>query len=129
MLSFTHRPASKAGAPRLALIHSLALDRRVWDGVVSRLEGDVELLAYDCRGHGQSPKSPAPYTAPLFARDLAELFDTVGWTRAAVTLDLSSWARRRGPTKAAISTSCTATWEMPPASMPGWIGASVRAAR
>jgi 3-oxoadipate enol-lactonase len=84
MLSFTHRPASKAGAPRLALIHSLALDRSVLDGVVQRLSEDVELLTYDCRGHGQSPKTPGPYTAQLFARDLAELFDRVKWESAAV---------------------------------------------
>src|SRR6185503_14550218 len=84
MLSITHRPSPEAGAPRLALIHSLALDRSVWDGVVDRLDADVELLTCDCRGHGQSPKSPGPYSAQLFARDLAELFDAVGWERAAV---------------------------------------------
>jgi len=84
MLSYTHRPASKAGAPRLALIHSLALDRRVWDGVVDRLEGEAEILTYDLRGHGQSPKTKGPYTAQLFARDLAELFDHIGWEEAAV---------------------------------------------
>jgi 3-oxoadipate enol-lactonase len=72
------------GAPRLAFIHSLALDRSVWDGVVQRLEGEAEILTYDCRGHGQSPKTPGPYTASLFARDLAELFDHVGWDKAAV---------------------------------------------
>ena len=84
MLSFTHRPAPKPGAPRLALIHSLALDRSVWDGVVQRLEGEADILAYDCRGHGQSGRTPGPYTAQLFARDLAELFDRVGWDSAAV---------------------------------------------
>jgi 3-oxoadipate enol-lactonase len=66
------------------LIHSLALDRSVWDGVVQRLEGDLELLTYDCRGHGQSPKAKGPYTASLFAHDLAELFDHIGWDTAAV---------------------------------------------
>ena len=84
MLSHTHSPAARPGAPRLALIHSLALDRSVWDEVVRRLEGDLELLTYDCRGHGQSPKAKGPYTAPLFARDLAELFDHIGWDNAAV---------------------------------------------
>ena len=84
MLSHTHRAAARAGAPRLALIHSLALDRSVWDGVVQRLEGDLELLTYDCRGHGQSPKAKGPYTASLFAHDLAELFDHIGWDTAAV---------------------------------------------
>ena len=83
MLSFTRHPA-KAGAPRLALIHSLALDRSVLDRVVDRLKDAVELLTYDCRGHGQSPKTPGPYTAQLFAHDLAELFDHIGWASAAV---------------------------------------------
>ena len=83
MLSFTHRPAPRPGAPRLALIHSLALDRSVWDSVVERLEGEAEILTYDCRGHGQSPRTPGPYTAQLFARDLAELFDHIGWDTAA----------------------------------------------
>ena len=84
MLSITHWPSPRTGAPRLALIHSLALDRSVWDGVVGRLEGDVELLTYDCRGHGQSPKAPGPYSAELFARDLAGIFDDIGWDTAAV---------------------------------------------
>jgi 3-oxoadipate enol-lactonase len=84
MLSYTHRPAPRPGVPRLALIHSLALDRGVWDGVVERLEGEAEILTYDCRGHGRSPKTTGPYTAQQFARDLAALFDEVGWDRAAV---------------------------------------------
>ena len=84
MLSFTHSRPPRPGAPRLALIHSLALDRSVWDGVVERLKGDAELLTYDCRGHGKSDGTPGPYTAPLFARDLAQLFDRIGWDTAAV---------------------------------------------
>ena len=84
MLSITHRPSPEAGAPRLALIHSLALDRSVWDGVVQRLENEVEILTYDCRGHGQSPKTAGPYSAHLFAHDLAEVLDHVGWDAAAV---------------------------------------------
>lgn len=84
MLSFTHHPAPKPRAPRVALIHSLALDRSVWDGVVARLNDEAELLTFDCRGHGRSPRTPGPYTAQIFARDLAELLDHVGWDRAVV---------------------------------------------
>src|SRR3954466_2978963 len=84
MLSITHRRSRREGAPRLALIHSLALDRTVWDGVVRSLEGEVEILTYDCRGHGQSPRSAGPYTTELFARDLAGIFDRIGWENAAV---------------------------------------------
>src|SRR5947207_1494774 len=84
MLSYTHRPAPGPGAPRLALLHAPSLDRSVWDGVVQRLEDEAEILRYDCRGHGQSQKAKGPYTASLFARDLAELFDHIGWDNAAV---------------------------------------------
>src|SRR5690348_8585802 len=83
-ISYTiHRAASPA-APRLALIHSLALDRSIWDGVVARLSNRAEILTYDCRGHGRSGRPHMEYTAELFARDLAELLDYVGWDEANV---------------------------------------------
>src|SRR5262245_12713239 len=84
MLSFTHHPAPKPRSPRVALIHSLALDRSVWDGVVARLKDEAEILTFDCRGHGRSLRTPGPYTAQMFARDLAELLDHVGWDGAVV---------------------------------------------
>jgi 3-oxoadipate enol-lactonase len=84
MLSFTHHPTPKRGAPRVALIHSLALDRSVWDGVVARLTDEAEILTFDCRGHGRSPRTPGPFTTQMFARDLGELLDHVGWDRAVV---------------------------------------------
>jgi 3-oxoadipate enol-lactonase len=83
-LSFTRHPSPRPGAPRLALIHSLALDRSIWDGVIQRLRGEAEILAYDCRGHGQSDRTPGAYTAESFAHDLAGLMDHVGWPRAAI---------------------------------------------
>ena len=76
-IAFTLHRAPEAGAPRLALIHSLALDRSVWDGVVTRLSDEAELLTYDCRGHGRSERRATAFTAELFARDLAELLDHV----------------------------------------------------
>ena len=83
-LSFTRRAAPKPGAPRIVLVHSLALDRSVWNGVAERLQGDAEILAYDCRGHGRSDRRSGVYTAELFARDLAELLDHVGWPQTGV---------------------------------------------
>ena len=83
-LAFTLRASPKPGAPKLALIHSLALDRSIWNGVVQRLESEVDILTYDCRGHGLSDRRARPYTAELFARDLAELLDHVGWEQATI---------------------------------------------
>jgi 3-oxoadipate enol-lactonase len=77
-------PPPKPGAPRLALIHSLALDGSIWNGVAAKLAGQAEILTYDCRGHGQSDRSSGPFTTDLFASDLAELFDQVGWPAAVV---------------------------------------------
>ena len=84
VLSITRRPSPVTGVPRLALVHSLALDRHVWDGVVERLQSTAEILAYDCRGHGRSERRAGIFTAELFARDLAAVFDHVGWGSAAV---------------------------------------------
>ena len=84
MLSFTRHPAPRTRAPRVVLIHSLALDRTVWDGVVTRLKDEAEILTFDCRGHGRSPRTPGPYTTQLFARDVAELLDHLGWDSAVV---------------------------------------------
>jgi 3-oxoadipate enol-lactonase len=77
-------PAAGQPAPRLVLIHSLALDRSVWDGVVARLQGVAEILTYDCRGHGRSDHRAGAFTAELFAQDLAALLDHVGWRSATV---------------------------------------------
>jgi len=73
-----------SGSNGIALIHSLAMDRRFWLPVAERLAASVPVLTYDCRGHGQSDKPKGPYTVELFARDLADLLDHVGWTSARV---------------------------------------------
>src|SRR5476651_2284217 len=73
-----------ANAPRVALVHSLALDRSIWDGVVTELAPHAEILTYDCRGHGRSAPVVMPYTAALFASDLAQLMDHIGWPAATV---------------------------------------------
>jgi 3-oxoadipate enol-lactonase len=83
-LSFTLRDNIQSGAPRYVLIHSLALDRSIWDGVIAQLGGEAAMLTYDCRGHGRSEKRPGPYTPELFARDLAGLMDHVGWDTATI---------------------------------------------
>jgi len=59
------------------VIHSLALDRSVWDGVVDTMKNEAEILTYDCRGHGRSERRAGTFTAELFATDLAELLDCI----------------------------------------------------
>ena len=91
-MSFTRYPAPRPGAPRVAFIHSLALDRGIWDEVVERIRPHAEVLTYDCRGHGRSDRrmvhradrKVGPYSAELFADDLAALFDRAGWQHATI---------------------------------------------
>jgi 3-oxoadipate enol-lactonase len=83
-ISYTVQGLGEARAPHLALIHSLALDRSVWDGVVERLAGKAQILTYDARGHGRSGRPHMEYTAELFAHDLAQLLDHIGWAGATV---------------------------------------------
>ncbi len=72
------------GSPRLALLHSLGMDRSIWSEVIAALGGGVHVLTLDCRGHGESSKPAGPYTLERFADDLAEVFDALQWERAFV---------------------------------------------
>jgi 3-oxoadipate enol-lactonase len=78
-----HTVAGDPRSPRrVALIHSLAMDREFWRPVAQRL--DAAVLLYDCTGHGASPKPPGPYAVEGFADDLAQLLDSLGWDAALV---------------------------------------------
>jgi 3-oxoadipate enol-lactonase len=83
-IAFRLRAAHNSDAPRIVLIHSLALDGSIWDGVAARLTDHAAILTYDCRGHGKSGRRAETFTTELFARDLSELLDHLGWPSATV---------------------------------------------
>lgn len=72
------------GPGRCVLIHSLAMNGAFWDRVVPLIREHVDVLVYDCRGHGASDRPAGPYSATQFADDLADLLDHVGWDKAIV---------------------------------------------
>src|SRR3954452_959268 len=78
-IAFRRMGVKATGAPRIVLIHSLALDASVWDGVAPKIAEQAEVLTYDCRGHGRSDRPAGPYTIEMFASDLADLLDHAGW--------------------------------------------------
>jgi 3-oxoadipate enol-lactonase len=82
--NIAYRLRNPAGTKRVALVHSLAMDHSFWDPVADLVSRQASVLTFDCRGHGASDKPPGPYTVELFARDLAELMDHVGWSSAVV---------------------------------------------
>ncbi|MBS0124319.1 alpha/beta fold hydrolase [Thetidibacter halocola] len=71
-------------AQRVALVHALAMTADFWAETAAHLVPDCAVLAIDCRGHGASDKPAGPYTAGLFAQDLASVLDALGWDRAIV---------------------------------------------
>lgn len=81
-ISYAHLP--NPGAPRIALLHSLAMDHRFWLPLISELNGEAEVLAIDCRGHGASDKATGPYSVALFAEDLGDIFAELEWPDALV---------------------------------------------
>jgi len=87
-IAYTLHAADGSGGPgtrpRIVLIHSLALDRSIWNGVVPHLTAHADVLAYDCRGHGKSTRVRTTYTPELFAADLACLLDHVRWQSAII---------------------------------------------
>jgi pimeloyl-ACP methyl ester carboxylesterase len=72
---------SGAGDP-VVLLHGWPGDRTDFDAVVSRLEGQVEVVVTDLRGFGASDRHPAPaadaYSAAAQARSVLGLLDELG---------------------------------------------------
>ncbi|MBZ5661021.1 MAG: alpha/beta hydrolase [Acidobacteriia bacterium] len=115
-ISYSLNGSQKPGAPRFALVHSLALDRSIWSGVVRELADRAAILTYDCRGHGRSERRAGPFTAELFAQDLAELLDHVGWPAATVAgcsmggCVAQAFAGLYGPRVSALGLIDTTAW-------------------
>jgi 3-oxoadipate enol-lactonase len=57
----------------VVLVHGLASDHTVWEGISPLLAQNYHVLALDLRGHGISSKTPGPYNMELFAQDIYNL--------------------------------------------------------
>jgi pimeloyl-ACP methyl ester carboxylesterase len=79
------RATAPAARAPFVLVHGLASNARLWDGVAARM---VELghsaVTLDLRGHGRSDKPDGPYDVPTVADDLAVLISTLGLDRPIV---------------------------------------------
>ena len=70
---------------RILLVHSLAMTADFWaETAAAGLASDTEVLAVDCRGHGQSSKPAGPYSVEQMADDLAALLEQLGWESTAI---------------------------------------------
>lgn len=68
----------------LVLIHGLGGSLHDWDPFIPDLSRTHRVMRWDVRGFGQSDKPAGPYTAQLFAHDLAGLIRTLGISKAHV---------------------------------------------
>jgi 3-oxoadipate enol-lactonase len=75
---------ASAGAPVVALVHSLGMDHRFWDPVAERLAPHAKVVTVDARGHGHSGRGATPATTERMARDLLEVLDALQVQRAVV---------------------------------------------
>jgi pimeloyl-ACP methyl ester carboxylesterase len=73
------------GAPRLLLIQGMAGHHGIWgEPLLTRLEQDFDVVAYDHRGVGDSTDVPGPFTTADLATDAVALLDVLGWDTAHV---------------------------------------------
>lgn len=74
------RRADGARRPFL-LVHGLASNARLWDGVARRLAAaGHEVVAVDQRGHGRSEETDDGYDTATASDDLHDLIEALGWT-------------------------------------------------
>jgi 3-oxoadipate enol-lactonase len=66
----------------LVLLHGMASDHTVWEGLIPLLKDNYRVLAVDLRGHGLSTKTKGPYNMELFASDIVRLLDSLGINKA-----------------------------------------------
>ena len=66
----------------VVLLHGLASNARIWDGVASRLAGaGLRVVALDQRGHGDSEQPASGYDFAAVGRDLAAALTALGIER------------------------------------------------
>ncbi len=76
------RAAGSADVPVL-LVHGLASNARLWDGVAWRLaDAGHPVAALDQRGHGLSDKPDGGYDFATLTADLRAVLEELGWTGA-----------------------------------------------
>lgn len=70
-------------SPPVVLLHSLALDRTMWESTVEAIGDGPAVVTMDLRGHGESPTSDA-FTIEDIADDVADTLGRLGYDRAVI---------------------------------------------
>ena len=82
-LALRRADGTTEGRPPYLLVHGLASNARVWDGVTEALAAaGREVVAVDLRGHGRSDAPADGYDTATAATDVAALCQVLGWEGA-----------------------------------------------
>jgi pimeloyl-ACP methyl ester carboxylesterase len=127
-------PGSPAGAPAFVLVHGLASNARMWDGVAARLTAcGHPAFTVDLRGHGRSAKPDGPYDMATVADDVAAVITTLGLERPVVAGQ--SWGgnvalelAHRHPSLVRGIVLVDGGWLEPCAAFPSWEACEARLA-
>ena len=81
------RSDDDSAATPVLLVHGLASNARLWDGVARRLAGEGHhVVAVDQRGHGRSSKPGSGFDFATLTNDLSVVIDHYGWNAEAPPL-------------------------------------------
>ena len=75
--------AREGATPPIVLLHSLALDRTMWESTIDALGDARTVITMDLRGHGQSPPSEE-FTIEDIADDVASTLAELGFDLAVI---------------------------------------------
>jgi pimeloyl-ACP methyl ester carboxylesterase len=70
--------------PPLFMVHGIGSRRTGWAGLTEHLKDQFTCIAYDLRGHGDSPKGPGPFGLDELVADLEALRAKLGIEQAHV---------------------------------------------
>ncbi len=67
--------------PKLVFLHGLMGFAANWRKIISSLEDQFQVLAFDQRGHGRSIKPKTGYAPEDYAQDLLQIIDDLKWEK------------------------------------------------
>lgn len=106
-------------APPLVLAGSLGTTRAMWQPQIEALSAHARVIAYDHRGHGDSPVPPGPYTVADLGGDVVALLDRLDIASAHVCgLSIGGlvalWLARHHPERIDRLVACATAPAFPP---------------
>jgi pimeloyl-ACP methyl ester carboxylesterase len=75
------RYSEEGSGPAVVMVHGIGARRSLWQPLMQRLAPFHRCIAYDLRGHGDSPCPPVPYALDDLVRDLEALRAHLGIDR------------------------------------------------